>query len=174
MGCDGPDVAPAPRRTIVLGVGNRLRGDDGAGPEVVRRLQPLAPAGVVVEECAGDAGTLIERWSANDTVMLVDAVRSGAAPGTLHRRLAGDAALAADEDRGSTHGMGVAEAIALSRALGRLPRTLILFGIEAGGFELGAGLSPEVEEAVERTARAVLRELERLGARVRPGGEARR
>ena len=50
--------------------------------------------------------------------------------------------------RGSTHALGVAEAIELGRALGRLPRRLLVFGIEGGSFDAGAGLSPEVERAV--------------------------
>ena len=46
----------------------------------------------------------------------------------------------------------MAEAIALGRALGRLPRQLLLFGIEGGRFDAGASLSPEVERATETLA----------------------
>lgn len=169
MGAAGPDATRAARRVVVLGVGRRSRGDDGAGPEVVRRLKGRVPRDVELLECAGDAGELMERWAGCAVALVVDAARSAGAPGTVHRFEAADAPIALDESHRSTHGMGVAEAIGLSGALGRLPRRLILYGIEAQAFELGTGLSPEVEAGVERTVRAVLRELGRLNTAGAPG-----
>ena len=64
----------------------------------------------------------------------------------------------------STHALGLGDAIELARALGRLPERLIVFGIEAAGFEAGADLSPAVAGAIEPVAEAVLREWERADA----------
>ena len=99
-------------------------------------------------EHAGEPVDLINEWADEDEVILVDAVDSGAPPGTIHRIDAADPGIRTLPSRGSTHALGVAEAIALGRALGRLPRRLLLVGIEGGSFDAGAGLSPEVERAV--------------------------
>jgi hydrogenase maturation protease len=57
---------------------------------------------------------------------------------------------------GSSHGIGVAEAVELARALGRLPRRLTLIGVEAAGFEVGASLSSAVADRLDDAVRAVV------------------
>jgi hydrogenase maturation protein HypF len=148
----------------VLGVGNRSRGDDGAGPEVVRRLQGRVPPGVDLLESGGDPGELMERWDGRAVALIVDAARSGGEPGSLLRFEGAEAPLAPCGRHRSTHGMGVGEAIGLSGALGRLPRRLVLYAIEAHEFSPGEPLSPEVEQGVEKAVRAVLRDLESLAS----------
>ena len=61
--------------------------------------------------------------------------------------------------RFSTHAFGLAEAVELARALGRLPPRLIVYGIEGKSFEAGVGLSPEVGAAVQEVVERVLGEL---------------
>jgi hydrogenase maturation protease len=122
---------------IVIGVGNPLRGDDAAGPEVARRV-----SGAVVH----DAAALLDLFAADDHVVIVDAARSGAPAGTVHR-LDADA-LGSAGLRFSTHAFGVAEAVGLGRALGRLPERLEVYAIEGAGFDHGAPLSPPARRAV--------------------------
>jgi hydrogenase maturation protease len=140
----------------IAGVGNDWRGDDAAGLIAARRLRELLP-GVRVVEVGGDASALLDAWTGAELAIVIDAVRSGAPPGTIHRL---DGGPPAAMRLGSTHAIGLAEAIALGRALGRLPARLELYGIEAASFETGAGLSPEVARAVEalceRLSRAAL------------------
>ena len=143
--------------TTVLGVGNQWRRDDAAGLEVARRLDRELPRGVRVLEREGEPTGLLDAWQGEREVVLVDAVSSGAKPGTLHRLDAIAAPLPAELFRASTHHMSVAEAVELGRALGRLPERLELYGIEGADFGAGSGLTPEVELAVERLA-AELRE----------------
>ena len=85
-------------------------------------------------------------------MVIVDAVRSGAKAGTIHRLDALARPLPAQLFRASTHHLSVAEAVALGRALGRLPERLEIYGIEGRDFTAGLGLAPEVERAVERVA----------------------
>ncbi|MFP5364517.1 MAG: hydrogenase maturation protease, partial [Thermoleophilia bacterium] len=106
---------------LVLGIGNDWRGDDAAGLEVARRLRA---AGVRAAGSAGDPSGLLDAWDGEREVILVDAVRSGAAPGTLHRLDARARPLPARLFRGSTHHLSVADAVELGRALGRLPERL--------------------------------------------------
>ena len=137
-------------RTVVIGIGNAMRGDDAAGVEVVSRLRELVPPDVEVVACDEEPSRLIEAWEGADAVVLVDTVTSGAPPGTLHRFDAGKEPIPARELRSSTHAIGLAETIELARALGRLPQHVVVHGIEGASFEAGAPLSPDVEAAVSR------------------------
>lgn len=149
-------------RRVVVGVGNAYRGDDGAGLAVAGRLRGLLPEGVEVTECEQEPSRLIDAWREAGAAVVVDAVASGAEPGTLHRFDASAEALPTAVFHASTHAFGVGEAIELSRALGTLPARVLVYGIEGAEFEAGEGLTPPVQAAVERTADTVLEDLRRL------------
>lgn len=136
---------------VVIGVGNDLRGDDAAGWETVRRLVP-SPS-LVLREHAGDAPGLVSLWGPDDDVVIVDAVVSGEPPGTVLEFDALAGALPAAVSWATTHGAGVAEGVELARALGLLPRSLVVLGIAAKQFDLGAPMTPEVERAVGEVVR---------------------
>jgi hydrogenase maturation protease len=146
--------------TVVIGVGNVLRGDDGAGVAVVERLRGRVPRDVEVLACSEEPSRLMDAWDAADSVVLVDTVSSGAPAGTLHRFDADEEPLPARTFRSSTHAIGIADTIELARALGRLPRRIRVYGVEAGGFATGAALSPAVDAAVTALAATVLHDLE--------------
>jgi hydrogenase maturation protease len=152
-------------RRVVIGVGNTLRGDDAVGLAVLERLRGRVPADVQVVECEQEPSRLLDAWGGADVAFVVDACASGEAPGTIHRFDAGDDPLPARVFRSSTHAFGVGDAVELARALDRLPRRVVVFGVEGGRFTAGAGLSPAVESAVERVAEHVVRELEGDGPR---------
>lgn len=137
---------------LILGCGNPDRADDAAGLLVAARLRDL---GIDAHEHSGDMLALMDEWSREEEVILVDAVVSGAAPGAITTWDARQAALPPDYFPCSTHALGVAEAVELARALGRLPRRLIVYGIEATNFEPGGSLSSGVAVAVERLARDI-------------------
>jgi hydrogenase maturation protease len=147
-------------RTVVIGIGNRLRGDDAAGVLVAESLSPRVPEGVEVVSCDEEPSRLMDAWEGAESVLLVDTVSSGAAPGTLHRFDAGEEAVPARTFRSSTHAIGIADTIELARALGRLPRRVRVYGIEGGSFETGGSLTPAVESAVAFLVRDVLAGLE--------------
>ena len=146
-------------RTLVIGLGNEYRRDDAVGLVVARRLREAAPESVLVLEETGEGASLLESWQDADTVILIDAVQSGAAPGTVHRLDARAQPIAKKFFRFSTHAFGLAEAVELARALGRLPPRLTVYGVEGKSFEAGVGLSPEVEAAAQVVVDRVLGEL---------------
>ncbi len=92
---------------------------------------------------------MIQAWQGAAWVMLVDAVRSGAPPGTIHRLDALAASLPSGFFHYSTHAFSVAEAVELARSLDQLPLHLVVYGIEGTNFAAGVELSPAVEQAVE-------------------------
>jgi hydrogenase maturation protease len=95
-------------------------------------------------------------------VVVVDAVRSGAAPGTVHVLDAGATSDAlpleawAATGRGGTHALGLAAVVGLARALGRLPDRLTVVGVEAEQLDHGVPLSPSVAAAVVSAAARVV------------------
>jgi hydrogenase maturation protease len=138
---------------LVIGLGNAARSDDAAGLSAARRLRER---GRDAREHEGDPTALIELWRDAGEVIVVDAVRSGAAPGTIRRVDATAAPLPASlRTSTSTHAVGLADAIELARALGRLPRQVVVYGIEGERFAAGTGLTPAVAAAVD----AVVEEL---------------
>ena len=145
------------RRLLVIGAGNELRRDDGAGLEAARRLAGFP--GVEVREARGDMTSLADLWEADDSVVVVDAARSGALPGSVHRFDATSDPLPAAFGRGSTHALGVADAVELARALGRLPAKLIVYGIEGEDFSAGEGMSDAVAAAVDEAAIRIAEEI---------------
>jgi len=139
---------------LILGCGNRERGDDAAGILVAEKLQQL---GIQAELCPGEATSLVEAWAGIEDVVLVDAVMTGAPVGTI-QTWDGRRPLASIPTRNSTHGLGVIEAIELARVLHRLPRRLRVLGIEGRRFEPGTAISPEVDSAVEEVVCRVVQE----------------
>lgn len=148
-----------PNPLLVIGVGNEYRKDDGAGLLAARNLKPRVGGDVSVLEQSGEAAALMESFSGADRVILIDAVQSGKAPGTVHCFEAGDAPLPAKLFRCSTHAFGVAESVELARALHQLPGQVTLYGIEGKDFASGVGLSPEVDRAVQKLCEQLTREL---------------
>ena len=85
-----------------------------------------------------------------DEAVIVDAVRSGAPTGTIHRFDAGAGPLPASlRGVASTHHVGLAEALELARALGRLPARTTVYGIEGISFDAGAPVSAPVVAAID-------------------------
>ena len=136
----------------IIGCGNIDRGDDAAGILAARRLRDL---GLDSMEHSGDGFALLELWHGSDDVVLVDAMVSGAEPGTVSVWDAASQRFQAEDCRCSTHGFGPAEAIEIGRALGRLPSRIRIYGIEAAGFEPGSAPSQEVLQAVSRVVDAL-------------------
>lgn len=114
---------------------------------------------VRVVEVAGDAGALLDCWSGEAAVVVVDAMRAAEPVGTVRVLDASAADPASAGAATSSHGLGVAEAVALGRVLGRLPDRLVVVGVVGERFDLGHGLSPAVAAAVPsavETVQAVL------------------
>ena len=144
---------------LVIGIGNEYRRDDAVGLIVVRRLREKNLDHVKILEISGEGAALIEARKNAKRVILIDAVQSGAQPGTIFRFEAHQQPIPTKFFRYSTHAFSVAEAIELARTLGGLPPKLIVYGIEGKNFEVGMGLSSEVEQAAHSVCEQVLQEL---------------
>jgi hydrogenase maturation protease len=139
-------------RVIIIGIGNPLRGDDGAGIAVAHHLKGQFTAEVKIIEEAGDGLLLLEAWRDASSVFLVDAMSSGSAPGKIEVFNVHKQRVPVRFFPCSTHGFGLPHAIALARAIDQLPPEFLIFGIEGELFELGSHMSPRVVQAVGEVA----------------------
>ncbi|MFE0644976.1 hydrogenase maturation protease [Streptomyces sp. NPDC058877] len=151
-------------RTVVIGVGNEFRRDDGVGWVVVDRLAEPAPrapdlTGVELAFSDGDPGRLIGMWQGATLGIVVDAAHAHpGCPGRVHRLEVTQGELAASA-AASSHGMGLGEAVELARVLGWLPQRLVVFAVEGEDASVGRGLSAPVQAAVASVADRVRREI---------------
>jgi hydrogenase maturation protease len=148
--------APERLRPIVIGVGNRDRGDDAAGPLVCDRLRARRGTATPIRTavCEGSILDLSLQWESADVVIVVDAVQPGTEPGRI---VTVDATAEALPTPGavSTHEIDVSVAIELARAIDRMPARLLVIGIEAAHTEWGAPPSPAVDTAIDAVVELV-------------------
>jgi hydrogenase maturation protease len=147
--------------TIVIGVGNTVRSDDGVGPRAARELGRLLSGsdGVVTAELPCGGMGLMEAMAGYDRAVVIDAMLGGAAPGTVRCFDPGE--LPNTRTTNSTHNGSLQEALEFGRAVGlRLPGRIRIWTVEAGDVEtLGETLTPPVERAIQEVVRGVLREI---------------
>ena len=145
-----------PPTVLVVGIGSPDRGDDGVGPAVAGAVASMRLPAVRVVRCAEPMDLLDDGFTTADLVVVIDAVRSGRPPGTVLLREVDRQPLPEGASPGSTHVLGLDATVELARALGRMPRRLVLVGVEADGFEPGEPMSDEVREAVTAATEVVV------------------
>ncbi|MFC1674136.1 hydrogenase maturation protease, partial [Pseudomonadota bacterium] len=118
---------------------------DGVGAAVV---DALGEHGIDAVAFDGDGTELMDAWQDCDAAILIDAMSSGAAPGTVRRFDLSEETLHQDEWRSSSHTFGLVQAAEIARVLDRLPARMIVFGIEGERFEYGERVSPSVQASV--------------------------
>lgn len=135
---------------LVAGFGNVLRGDDGFGVEVIRRLQQsgaVPPGTVVVEIGTGGVALAQELLTPYDRLVVVDAMHQGGAPGTVYVRRVESVETLRSVDM---HMAVPSRALGLAKALGALPGEVFLVGCEPAAVdELNMTLSETVSAAIE-------------------------
>ena len=150
-----------PDRVHIIGVGSPF-GDDRLGWVAAEALQrssavnALEPGRIVISILDRPGAMLLALWDEADHVILIDAVRSGAVPGTRHRLSVSD--LADSRLPATSHGFSVAAALELARVLGNLPDRLLLRGIEMDASCSGWALSDAVAEVMPVFVREIEKE----------------
>ncbi len=151
-------------KTLVLGIGNVIRGDDGVGIHVARRVAELLPAELAprvdVDEACTGGFDLVDYLRGYERAIIADAIKTeGGEPGTVYK-FAADA-LKPTAHLGHSHGVNLASALAVLSALELgAPREVTVVAVEAEWlYEFKEELSPRVAAAVEEAAAAVLEAL---------------
>ena len=137
-------------RLRVVGCGNTYAGDDSVGPEIVRRLRARGDCQCELFEMPPAGVELLDLLQGATVVLFIDAVSSGAPPGTMHLA---SLPLSEIEPRAlgslSTHGWGLTEVLELAEVLGRQTPRLMLLGVEVGTVAPGAVRTQAVEGAIQ-------------------------
>lgn len=152
------DSGAGPDQILLVGVGNRMRRDDGAGLAAAEAVERLGLPGVSVVLVEGECYRLVELLSGAERVYVVDAARASK-PGAIYRFDARMQELPLELFGASSHSFGVVHAVELARVLGRLPNQVIVYGVAGRDFSLGEGMSPEVAGALPELIETLRREL---------------
>lgn len=157
MAAQREDQVDEPRgpgcEVLIIGCGNLLRGDDGAGPVLIRRLwgTPLPDGARLID--GGTAGMEVAfQMRGARRVVLVDASHTGAEPGTVHR-VPGPELEELPQLKGMhSHSFRWDHALALARWLlnDEYPDDLTIFLIEAQCTDIGAEITPRVRAGIDR------------------------
>lgn len=140
-------------KTLIIGIGNRYRGDDALGCLMADDLKGLANCDVIEHD--GEPASLIDVWQGRARVIMIDAVSSGAPAGTIHRIDLQTQALPDKFRSYSTHAFGIAEAVELARVLGKLPPSIVFYGVEGESFAADTNLSQTLRNSLEVLKRAI-------------------
>lgn len=156
---EGLQVVPPGREpgveAVILGLGNVLRSDEGLGIFALARFEAEYDVGPGVRLV--DGGTLglelLSEVESADRLLVLDAVLTGAASGTL-ARLEGDEVPAFIGRHGSAHDTGLNDILALARWRGYAPSQLVVLGLQPERLKLGWGLSDPVNAGLSTLAEA--------------------
>lgn len=146
-------------KTLVLALGNPLRGDDGAGAVIIETLQSAdLPAGITLLDGGTPGLETVLLMQGYDHVVVIDAAEMDLPAGSW-RCFSPDAVRLQSRDlylRGTLHYAGLAEALALGEALSLLPPRMTIFGVQPQTIGWEVGLSAPVDAAVPIVSKAIL------------------
>lgn len=156
-----PHPASNAPRTLVLGVGNLLMGDDAVGIRAIEALRavPDLPPTVDLVDGGTDGLGLIPVLEQYRRAIIIDAVPMGAAPGTVRRFTWQDVRLQGQDRALSLHQSDLTDALLLAETLECLPADLVIIGVQPQRAEWDTPLSPAVAAALPALVRAVIVEL---------------
>lgn len=147
------------RKTLLIGIGNKYRSDDGIGLIVADEMDKKQLPSLNIKKESGEGAALMETWQGFQNIVIVDAVSSGAMPGTIYTIQAHKEIVPKQFFHYSSHAFGIAEAIELARTMNTLPQKLIIYGIEGKEFSAGTTSSPAVLEAARKVIEHIESEL---------------
>lgn len=145
--------------TVVVGVGNTILSDDGAGVHAARLLQrdPRVPAGVTILDGGTLGLELLPYVSDASRVLFLDAVDLGEEPGTRARMTGND--LLAISGGFSAHQLGVADLVAALALASAGPQDIVVLGVQPANTDWGTSLSPGVDASLPWMVDAALAQL---------------
>lgn len=159
------------KAVLLLGIGNILLGDEGAGCRIIEELERrfLFPENVILMD-GGTAGMeLLTPIGDADCLIIIDAFYGGYPPGTVVR-IEGQDVPAFFLSRVSPHQIGISDVLAAARLSDQLTAEIMLFGIEPESMELGLNLSEPVRKGMEKIIEEVIAELQQAGVHPTPAG----
>ena len=146
----------------VIGIGNRLRGDDAVGPLLIDELSTLPDSQLELIDAGSDALGILEYLEGRQEVIIIDACRMGRKPGTLVTFDPTQADLILDGDPISLHGLGLAETLRMAESLRMFSGDLKIIGIEPDSTQFNGKLSQPVQRAMKTAIEKIHNELHQV------------
>ncbi|MCF7824080.1 MAG: hydrogenase maturation protease [Candidatus Marinimicrobia bacterium] len=144
----------------IIGIGNRLRGDDALGPVLIDKLREVDWPEVELVDIGSDAIGLLEHLEDRHKVWIVDVCQMGRTPGSIVKFDPEDADMVLDQDPLSLHGLGLAETIRMARSLQMVPEEFKIIGVEPDSIQFNTQLSQAVQQAMETIVKEISLELQ--------------
>ncbi len=144
---------------LIVGVGNVFRGDDAVGILIARFLKRCFKENVKIIGVDTSFDELIQFLGDYDLIIFIDAIKSEEKPGEIYRLKFGVDKIPAQLEFFSTHSVGLIEYIEIAKALGKLPKELIIYGIVGKDFDVGSSISSEVKVSCKEIVREILSEI---------------
>jgi len=145
----------------VIAMGRELRGDDAAALMLADRLRKKPIDEVEILCSGGDVVELVNLFQGQDAVIVLDAYEAGSGDPPVMRLDANEDSLPS-APACSSHGLGVAEAVAMAREMRLLPATLIIIAIAGYAFATGSPPSAGIKERLRAAEHLLREELERM------------
>jgi hydrogenase maturation protease len=144
----------------VIGLGNKLRGDDAIGPHIIEKLQSHEHAHALhLVDAGADAFTVLSHLVEGGNVLVIDSTRMGEKPGVVRKIKIDTDTIHLGEQNTGLHGFGLAEILHLAREIN--PGVMCtLIAIEPENIVFNSGLSSEVRKSVPIIIKLVVEELE--------------
>ncbi|MFH2002140.1 MAG: hydrogenase maturation protease [Planctomycetota bacterium] len=152
------------RAPLIIGIGSPILGDDGVGIHAVRALKEDARLCHLPALELGTAGlSLLDFIEDHDSLIVIDAIRTGAPPGTVHSLCGEDVTQCVH--LGSGHDADLPAVLSLGKKLkgAHMPRDILVIAVEAANLtQFSEDLTPEVKAAIPRVLRTIEAAIEAL------------
>ena len=151
-------------RAVVLGIGNTILTDEAAGVRAVELLEQgyQIPEDVLVIDGGTSGMEMIEDLSDLDFLIVIDVVKTGAAPGTVVK-IAGDEIPVFFRRKLSPHQIALPDVLASLELLDAMPKEIVVLGVEPISLELGMEMTPTIAEKVPTLVEMAVAELRARG-----------
>ncbi|MEW6116076.1 MAG: HyaD/HybD family hydrogenase maturation endopeptidase [Nitrospirota bacterium] len=149
---------------LVMGIGNLLLMDEGAGVRVVEEFQRKyrIPEGVEVIDGGTMGIELLHYIEGRDYVFVIDVVKNGNPPGTIVR-MEGDEVPAFFYSKISPHQLGLSDLLAAAQLTEKMPKHIVLLGIEPKCMDTGLAMSEEIQNNIGKFVEMIAAELRKIG-----------
>lgn len=144
-------------KILIVGLGNTILKDEGVGVYIAKKLSSLKlPTRVKIVECGTDLLRIMNHYSQQEKVIIIDAVRGGKEPGTIYQ-FDEEELLNIKAQTRSVHQISVSSSIKLLKKLSSSwsKAQVMLIGIEPKIIDYGNDLSPEIKICADRIIRKI-------------------
>ena len=138
-------------KVVIMGIGNLLLKDEGIGVHAINALkrENELPENVELIDVGTSTLDALQMFDDLDKLIVIDAVKGGGKPGTIYKFKPGEIC-SVNRVATSLHQLGFIEALSIAERLGKVPRDVIIIGIEPKEVSSGLELSPEIEEKIPK------------------------